>query len=226
MNAVHLKAMLGMQHAMNARVNPAYLVAGYPWLRAVVVEGGEALDHHGWKWWKKQTPDMEQLKIEMIDIWHFYLSQAVQEHDGALSGALSYMLEASNSDYQREGVSFDGVFREYKNMDILQHVELIIGLAVCRRWSVPLFESLMRLVGMTDDDLYRQYVAKNVLNFFRQDHGYKEGTYVKDWAGQEDNVYLAEVMPLIVVDGQYSENLYAALKAKYDRVLIDLNRDA
>ena len=216
--------MLGMQHAMNARVNPDYLVAGNPWLRAVVVEGSEALEHHGWKWWKKQTPDMEQLKIEMIDIWHFYLSQAVQEHDGALSGALNYMLEASNSDYQREGISFDGVFREYKSMDVLRHIELIIGLAAVRRWSVPLFESLMRLVGMTDDELYRQYVAKNVLNFFRQDHGYKEGSYIKNWDGAEDNVYLAEVTLTIPVDANFQTNLYAALKEKYTTVLVDRAR--
>jgi len=213
-----------MQHAMNARVNPDYLVAGNPWLRAVVVEGSEALEHHGWKWWKKQTPDMEQLKIEMIDIWHFYLSQAVQEHDGALSGALNYMLEASNSDYQREGISFDGVFREYKSMDVLRHIELIIGLAAVRRWSVPLFESLMRLVGMTDDELYRQYVAKNVLNFFRQDHGYKEGSYIKNWDGAEDNVYLAEVTLTIPVDANFQTNLYAALKEKYTTVLVDRAR--
>jgi hypothetical protein len=44
------------------------------------------------------------------------------------------------------------------------------------------------------DDLYRSYVAKNVLNMFRQDHGYKRGDYIKVWDGQEDNEVLAELI--------------------------------
>ncbi|RKG72059.1 dUTP diphosphatase, partial [Corallococcus sp. CA049B] len=44
-------------------------------MRAVLVETTEAMDHHGWKWWSKQTMNLEQLRIELIDIWHFALSQ-------------------------------------------------------------------------------------------------------------------------------------------------------
>jgi len=36
-------------------------------------------------------------------------------------------------------------------------------------------------------------VCKNVLNTFRQNHGYKEGRYNKMWAGKEDNLHLYEV---------------------------------
>jgi hypothetical protein len=25
------------------------------------------LDHYGWKWWKKQTPDTEQVILELVD---------------------------------------------------------------------------------------------------------------------------------------------------------------
>ena len=52
------------------------------------------------------------------------------------------------------------------------------------------FATIMHLIEMDFDALYRSYVGKNVLNFFRQDHGYKEGTYVKNWAGREDNEHL------------------------------------
>ena len=38
--------------------------------------------------------------------------------------------------------------------------------------------------------LYRLYVGKNILNQFRQDHGYKEGNYIKVWNGEEDNVVM------------------------------------
>ena len=43
-------------------------------------------------------------------------------------------------------------------------------------------------------ELFRQYVGKNVLNFFRQDNGYKEGTYRKFWSGREDNEVLVDIL--------------------------------
>ncbi len=66
------------------------------------------------------------------------------------------------------------------------------------------------------DELYRHYVGKNVLNFFRQDHGYKDGTYTKVWAGREDNEHLAELVSALDSDADdYPEAVYAALKSRY-----------
>ena len=45
-----------------------------------------------------------------------------------------------------------------------------------------------------NEQLYRMYVGKNVLNFFRQDHGYKEGSYIKIWDGREDNEHLSDLL--------------------------------
>lgn len=44
------------------------------------------------------------------------------------------------------------------------------------------------------DDLYITYLAKNCLNKFRQDHGYKDGSYKKSWNGIEDNEYLIQIL--------------------------------
>jgi hypothetical protein len=64
--------------------------------------------------------------------------------------------------------------------------------------------------------LYRQYVGKNVLNFFRQDHGYKEGTYKKLWNGREDNEHLVEVLNSLDISlSDYSDKIYASLKTRY-----------
>jgi hypothetical protein len=43
-------------------------------------------------------------------------------------------------------------------------------------------------------ELYKRYVVKNQLNIFRQDHGYKEGTYVKYWDAVEDNIIAFNIM--------------------------------
>ncbi len=70
---------------------------------------------------------------------------------------------------------------------------------------------------MTFEDLYSGYVGKNVLNFFRQDHGYQDGTYKKIWDGREDNEHLVElVAELDVSDAQFSAKLYQSLKTRYE----------
>ena len=48
--------------------------------------------------------------------------------------------------------------------------------------------------GADFNTLYRNYVGKNVLNLFRQENGYKDGTYKKIWNGEEDNEVLARLM--------------------------------
>ena len=42
--------------------------------------------------------------------------------------------------------------------------------------------------GLKIVDLLKLYRAKNVLNAFRQKNGYKQGTYVKIWGEDEDNI--------------------------------------
>ncbi|MDA0955505.1 MAG: dUTP diphosphatase, partial [Proteobacteria bacterium] len=64
--------------------------------------------------------------------------------------------------------------------------------------------------------LYRAYMGKNVLNAFRQDHGYKVGRYEKVWQGREDNVHLVELEETLDVSApDFRQALYAALEARY-----------
>ena len=57
------------------------------------------------------------------------------------------------------------------------------------------------------NELYRQYIGKNTLNFFRQDHGYKEGTYIKVWHGKEDNEVLANLVNVLDVSAEDFQEL-------------------
>ena len=47
---------------MNSRVHEDWINQGFEWYRAAWIECGELMDHVGYKWWKKQTPDMEQVR--------------------------------------------------------------------------------------------------------------------------------------------------------------------
>ena len=56
------------------------------------------------------------------------------------------------------------------------------------------FFDLVVMSGLDLESLYKLYVGKNILNQFRQDHGYKEGSYIKVWAGEEDNVIMKRIL--------------------------------
>ena len=59
-------------------------------------------------------------------------------------------------------------------------------------------------------------IGKNVLNFFRQDNGYKDGTYVKTWNGREDNEHLVDlVSPLDSDAADFADQVYRALEGRY-----------
>jgi hypothetical protein len=58
-------------------------------------------------------------------------------------------------------------------------------------------------------------VGKNILNQFRQDHGYKEGSYVKIWNGQEDNVVMQNILDSD--DNLSPKRLYEKLEEALER---------
>lgn len=209
-------AMLRLQSGMNAKVDPDWIAAKYPYLRAVVIEGSEAIEHHGWKWWKKQEMDLAQLQMELIDIWHFILSEILLQNYGNESRALSELLKGLQGSKEQSVVEFDS--RQYilRSLDLVHKLELLIALSATRRIELAVFEAIMADCDMDWTMLYCQYVGKNVLNFFRQDHGYKQGNYQKVWNGREDNEYLVEVMQTLnPADPEYQDKLYASLVQHY-----------
>ena len=197
-----IKQMLTMQDAMNSRVSDTWRDNGYEWYRAIWVECAEMLDHHGWKWWKHQEIDIAQVQLELVDIFHFGLSlrlmtgATVESITDTLAVELTQSSDEKDFKIALENLASAAVSN--KNFDA-------IALADC-----------MRLMNMDLDELFRQYVGKNTLNFFRQDHGYKEGTYIKIWNGEEDNEVLAKLVnSLDASESDFQQQLYAALEAKY-----------
>lgn len=54
--------------------------------------------------------------------------------------------------------------------------------------------------------------------FFRQDHGYKDGSYIKVWHGEEDNEVLANLVNSLDANADdFQQQLYSALEAKYPK---------
>jgi dimeric dUTPase (all-alpha-NTP-PPase superfamily) len=211
---IQLATMLELQDGMNSKVNPEWVAANNNWYRAIQVEGVEAIEHHGWKWWKKQECDLAQLRMELVDIWHFILSASIQAESGLIAQAKVEM--QAELDLRRKSVQFDNQTYVLAQLSLLEKLDLLVGLAAARRTSLALFESLLHDCDMEWNDLFKQYVGKNVLNVFRQDHGYKAGTYIKIWDGREDNEHLVEVLEVTDLDSaNVRDALYSALKARY-----------
>lgn len=208
--------MLSLQASMNAKVDSDWVSARYPYLRAVAIEGAEAIDHHGWKWWKKQEKDLPQLQMELIDIWHFVLSEILLRNsaDSAESQlALTRLLSEATT---QKVIEFDDQQYTISELDLITKLELLIAVSVSRRIELALFESIMSDCAIDWTELYCQYVGKNVLNMFRQDHGYKEGTYQKIWNGREDNEFLVEIIDsLDPSQAEFKDLVYAALESSY-----------
>jgi hypothetical protein len=60
-----------------------------------------------------------------------------------------------------------------------------------------------------------------VLNFFRQDHGYKEGSYIKLWQGREDNEHLVEILAELNSDtSNFGDQVYQSLLQRYQQVSV------
>lgn len=208
--------MLSLQAAMNTRVDPNWVAARYPYMRAVVIEAAEAIEHHGWKWWKKQIKDLPQLQMELIDIWHFLLSEILLNEDGDEAASLTELNKLLLGIEHSQQIEFDGIRYDLASMDLLRQLELLIALSAARKIELSVFAAIMGNCEMDWTELYCQYVGKNVLNFFRQDHGYQDGSYQKIWNGREDNDYLVEIMlALDPNDIEYKDKLYSALVFHY-----------
>ena len=216
LSTAQLQTMFQLQAAMNYRVDPNWTYARYPYLRAVVVEAAEAIEHHGWKWWKQQHRDLGQLQMELVDIWHFLLSEILLRNGGDEEKARLYLEAAYERQSPTRRLQFDGQEYSLEELELLDLLQALIGTAAAGRVELGLFAEIMSGCELDWPELYKQYVSKNVLNFFRQDHGYQEGTYRKIWNGREDNEVLVEVMATLDAENpSFKDSLYALLEAAY-----------
>lgn len=198
--------MLDLQHRMNQKVHSDWQDQGFAWYRAAWIECGELMDHVGYKWWKKQETDWPQVQLEIVDIWHFGLSDII-----ARTGSVEAAATAINEQ-----------LKSYASRRLTLH-EAIEAMAQSslelRQFDVIPFVDLMNAAELDFNGLYTGYVGKNVLNFFRQDNGYKEGTYHKLWDGREDNEHLSEVVQSLDSSSeQFSEDIYNALASRYSEL--------
>lgn len=158
------------------------------WLRCIYMETAEAIDSLNWKHWKDihAEDDTANLKVELVDIWHFMMSEHI------VRGGLDKAIEEAKHAISHMAQQTDEVIDKADKFFFLEEV---MRLAV--NGELPFNEFLLavrKVEGFTMQDVYKLYIGKNCLNTFRQDHGYKDGSYVKVWNGKEDNVYMQSAL--------------------------------
>lgn len=218
-NLEKMYEMFRLQEQLNTSTNGVDWKSGVTnkgrfinWPRCVRQEASEFIDSFNWKHWKniEGIDDIENAKIELVDIWHFIMSQylvdyAPREYPDVIEDSnisQKWWFEKKKTFYERDEII---VIAEDLIYDTFEFNSGNINTS---------FFELCFALDLTPDELYNLYIGKNALNKFRQDNGYKEGTYIKIWDGKEDNVVMQEILR----SGTYTFNeLLLALAEKYPK---------
>ena len=217
--------MMELQKELNIQTNGEKWTKGInknaktiSWFRCIYMEGCELIDSTPWKHWKDidAKMDLENINIELVDIWHFLLSYLLSHYDDQdkliklIIDATCYK-EARTIDYkkiieQTEKLCYTALSAE-------------LGYLEPQKKLISNFFDCTRSVKMSFDKLNSLYIAKNVLNKFRQNKGYKLGKYQKIWNGVEDNVVLTKI---VTTDDTLSfDEIYEKLSQEYLKVFKD-----
>jgi hypothetical protein len=215
--------MLKLQQELNDNTNGLNWESGITnkgkkidWRRCIYLEAAELVESYPWKHWKNidASPDYENIKVELVDIWHFVMSEILRVNkleEGNTIEELSSNIEAAISTISAQ-----------KRSDFYEEIELVesfIQKLFCDFKLIDFTKSFYELcytIGLDFDSLYNLYIGKNILNKFRQEHGYKEGTYIKIWNGKEDNVVMQEI--LNSSNTVTPQELYTKLQEAYSKL--------
>ncbi|MFA6760459.1 MAG: dUTP diphosphatase [Sulfuricurvum sp.] len=202
-----LLIMLQLQNSLNDATNGEKWVNGITknnkkinWRRCIYMECAESVDSFAWKHWKdiSKEPDWQNLQIEVVDIWHFVMSLAIEEYaknsKGSLEEIAGFIAEAPY--FEEFLVSRSEFGSEQSILDLIEEMMLLAldknSLDLDKLFRV--FFTLASLCKLDLTQLYALYIGKNILNKFRQDNGYKDGSYIKIWGGSEDNVVMQDLL--------------------------------
>lgn len=198
-----LVEMLMLQDETNRKVFPdwRYRLTATDFRVAFLVEAGELADHLGYKWWSQKEPDLDQARMEAVDMWHFLMSEWM------LSGfELDRLLVVTKSLSPSASTTQRVLARSHVSALLTRGGELT---AVMSRFGL-----LCANLGITFDWLYKHYVGKAALNRFRWVNSYGSG-YRKIWNGREDNEHLTEILATLDDEQVGIEAITTLLQERY-----------
>lgn len=223
-----LLCMLELQQQLNDSTNGENWEKGMTkngkkinWRRCIYMESAEMIDSFGWKHWKSitQPTDYNNLQIEIVDVWHFVMSLVLEFTYITGSETISELSKriSETPEYQRLNTDANLSFGSDEALMIrIENVMRLSLIPISPEMIGALIEEFFELSylgALNITQLYRLYVGKNILNQFRQDHGYKEGSYIKIWNGEEDNAVMKKAWE--ATPDMTPTELYNTLKQAY-----------
>jgi len=214
-----IEQMFLLQKQLNDETNGEVWIKGYTkenreisWYRGIYMEVAEAIDSFNWKHWKNinDEPDWDNIRVELVDIWHFVMSESIRIEDQ--SYANKYLDMKVKDDYDTDALI--SLLEMMLKLSITSSIDKKVNNI---REITDTFFTIISHLGIDVEDLYKRYVVKNQLNTFRQKNGYKDGSYIKNWDGVEDNVIAFDIMnnnPKVTPTELYTEldSVYSKLK--------------
>ena len=192
--------IVALQHKLNkSKAGEDYLYKDLPQNAAIIGESAELLISSAYEWWKDVIVDKQNMITEAIDVLHFLISQALQDfkqyHEDKLLIKIADIISSSYNDVihpsgiyfstkllKEDTIILDTVSEKETNIlqDLLIPIsqELIYSGNTIEYRFKALF-AIFGILGIEINEISRRYIVKNCLNQFRQDHGYKEGKYIK-----------------------------------------------
>ena len=169
------------------------------WRRCIYLETAELIESYPWKHWKNidASPDYANIKIEIVDIWHFVMSETLRLYKINNLGSIQDIAKTVSD---MEGFKAFQQDEKSEQLDMYSEIELVeemIKVLFCNKdinALIVAFLTISSKLNLKLPELYELYVGKNILNKFRQDNGYKEGSYIKIWNNEEDNVVMQRVL--------------------------------
>jgi len=133
---------------------------------ALIEELGELVASFGYSDWKQTVRDEDNIRIEAMDICIFAINchYYLNRRYSATQGVLTNLI--------------------ISDIQLIKQIQTLI--------ANDKYLEIVALIFAIYPDVKTNIIGKQALNTFRQDNGYKLGTYKKLWNGQEDNVTMLE----------------------------------
>jgi dimeric dUTPase (all-alpha-NTP-PPase superfamily) len=201
-----LAKMLERQEEVNVNtMGEDWSTMGLDWRLAIMQETSELVDSFPWKWWKSGKIDYDNAKIEVVDIWHFVMSMMIEEG-------------VEPTDIFDEQLKIASNVSESNTSAIVAYSKELVRMTLDKRPAIDIAMILMTLsgkIGLSYEMLTKLYFGKAVLNDFRQANGYKSGSYIKEWNGEEDNEIMKRMAESINFTESFYDDLYGQLTEEY-----------
>ncbi|NPA57875.1 MAG: dUTPase [Aquificae bacterium] len=212
-----LSEMFELQERLNRRINENWrqLRTEEDFARATWIECAELVDSLPWKWWKKQEPDMENVQIEVVDIWHFIMSYILLKNplpQALESEAVKLFMKGVNEDFTHlniDGAKINHYLGETDRYKKIVYLTERVAESFLKQdlEEGSFFFGLLVKNTISMERLYLLYIGKNILNHIRQEKGYNEGSYKKTINGIEDNRYLLQIVNQVSDKNQLEKKL-------------------